>query len=148
VEQVGTLRDSLRWSAVQGNSAGATDAFQALRFARLLLARSSRARAQSGQALWEMRHGELMPTQAFLYKTFLGSPLKLWASVGHWLIWHFNLDLYTEKQRPQVRARTQVISGFGLPPVRGSAIPPGPARSNQPRGRGAQLRSSSNLPRA
>jgi hypothetical protein len=48
------------------------------------------------------------PTQAFLYKTFLGSPLKLWASVGHWLIWHFNLDLYTEKQRPRVRACTQV----------------------------------------
>ena len=46
------------------------------------------------------------PTQSFVYKTFLGSPLKLWASVGHWLIWHFNLDLYTEKQRPRVRPRS------------------------------------------
>ena len=45
------------------------------------------------------------PTQSFLYKTFLGSPLKLWASVGHWLIWHFNLDLYTEKQRPRVNPK-------------------------------------------
>ena len=43
------------------------------------------------------------PTQSLVYKTFLGSPLKLWASVGHWLIWHFNLDLYTEKQRPRAR---------------------------------------------
>ncbi len=75
------------------------------------------------------------PTQAFLYKTFLGSPLKLWASVGHWLIWHFNLDLYTEKQRPRVRARTQVrvISGFSLPPVRGSTTSPGPAREDASR---------------
>lgn len=45
-------------------------------------------------------------TQSFVYKTFLGSPLKLWASVGHWLIWHFNLDLYTEKQKPRVRPRS------------------------------------------
>ncbi len=38
----------------------------------------------------------------FLFKTFLGSPLKLWASVGHWLIWHFNLDLYKENQKTRV----------------------------------------------
>ncbi len=34
--------------------------FQASRFARLLLARSSRAPAQIKQAAWETRHGELM----------------------------------------------------------------------------------------
>ncbi len=34
---------------------------------------------------------------------FLGSPLKLWASVGHWAIWHFDINKYTEKQRPRVR---------------------------------------------
>jgi omega-6 fatty acid desaturase (delta-12 desaturase) len=32
------------------------------------------------------------PVEKFLYKTFLGSPLKLWASVGHWAIWHFDLS--------------------------------------------------------
>ena len=32
------------------------------------------------------------PLEKFLYKTFLGSPLKLWASVGHWAIWHFDLS--------------------------------------------------------
>ena len=42
------------------------------------------------------------PVARFVYRTFLGSPLKLWASVGHWLIWHFDLDLYTEKQKPRV----------------------------------------------
>lgn len=40
--------------------------------------------------------------RAALFKIFLGSPLKLWASVGHWAIWHFNLNLYTEKQKPRV----------------------------------------------
>lgn len=42
--------------------------------------------------------------QKTLFKIFLGSPLKLWASVGHWWLWHFNLDLYTDKQKPRVRA--------------------------------------------
>ena len=32
------------------------------------------------------------PVERFLYTTFLGSPLKLWASVGHWWIWHFDLN--------------------------------------------------------
>lgn len=32
------------------------------------------------------------PVERFLYKTFLGSPLKLWASIGHWWIWHFDLS--------------------------------------------------------
>ncbi len=41
--------------------------------------------------------------QKTLFKVFLGSPLKLWASVGHWWLWHFNLDLYTDKQKPRVR---------------------------------------------
>jgi omega-6 fatty acid desaturase (delta-12 desaturase) len=43
------------------------------------------------------------PVQKSIYKTFLGSPLKLWASVGHWWIWHFDLNKYTEKQKPRVR---------------------------------------------
>lgn len=42
--------------------------------------------------------------KAFLFKTFLGSPLKLWASVGHWLIWHFDLGKFSENQKPRVRA--------------------------------------------
>jgi hypothetical protein len=42
------------------------------------------------------------PLQKTLYQVFLGSPLKLWASVGHWWIWHFDLSKYTEKQKPRV----------------------------------------------
>lgn len=30
--------------------------------------------------------------ESFIYRTFLGSPLKLWASIGHWWIWHFDLS--------------------------------------------------------
>lgn len=35
-------------------------------------------------------------------KTFLGSPLKLWASTFHWAMWHFDINKFTEKQRPKV----------------------------------------------
>lgn len=35
-------------------------------------------------------------------QVFLGTPLKLWASVGHWLVWHFDLNKYTPKQRTRV----------------------------------------------
>ena len=54
------------------------------------------------------------PVQGALYKFFLGSPLKLWASVGHWAIWHFNLDLYTEKQRPRVLVSLAACALFAL----------------------------------
>lgn len=39
----------------------------------------------------------------FFFKVFLGTPLKLWASVGHWALWHFDLSKYTPKQHPRVR---------------------------------------------
>jgi omega-6 fatty acid desaturase (delta-12 desaturase) len=42
------------------------------------------------------------PAMAAVYKTFLGSPLKLWASIGHWAIWHFDLSKYSENQKPRV----------------------------------------------
>ena len=48
------------------------------------------------------------PLQKRIVSSVLGSPLKLWASVGHWLIWHFNLSLYTERQRPRVRLRLRL----------------------------------------
>jgi len=60
------------------------------------------------------------PVQGALYKFFLGSPLKLWASVGHWAIWHFNLDLYTEKQRPRVLVSLAACALFafvGIPTI-------------------------------
>jgi len=49
---------------------------------------------------------------AWVYKTFLGSPLKLWASVGHWAIWHFDLNKYTEQQRPRVLASLAAVFTF------------------------------------
>lgn len=50
--------------------------------------------------------------KAVLYKTFLGSPLKLWASVGHWLIWHFDLNKYTEAQQTRVKISLAAVFGF------------------------------------
>lgn len=44
------------------------------------------------------------PVQRSILRTFLGSPLKLWASVGHWAVWHFDVSLYTERQKPKVCA--------------------------------------------
>lgn len=37
-----------------------------------------------------------------VFKAFLGSPLKSWASVGHWLIYHFDLQKYSAKQQDRV----------------------------------------------
>ncbi|CAL8462214.1 g1745 [Coccomyxa elongata] len=52
--------------------------------------------------------------QKTLFKVFLGSPLKLWASVGHWWLWHFNLDLYTDKQKPRVLVSLAAVAAFAL----------------------------------
>ena len=49
---------------------------------------------------------------ASVYKTFLGSPLKLWASVGHWALWHFDLNKYTEQQRPRVLVSLAAVAAF------------------------------------
>ena len=48
----------------------------------------------------------------WIYKTFLGSPLKLWASVGHWAIWHFDLNKYTEQQKPRVITSLVAVFAF------------------------------------
>ena len=42
------------------------------------------------------------PAMAAVYKTFLGTPLKLWASIGHWALWHFDLNKYSDNQKPRV----------------------------------------------
>lgn len=60
------------------------------------------------------------PLQKTLYQVFLGSPLKLWASVGHWWIWHFDLNKYTEKQKPRVLISLAAVAAFafiGLPAI-------------------------------
>ena len=38
-----------------------------------------------------------------IFKFFLGTPLKLWASVGHWALWHFDISKFTQRQRARVR---------------------------------------------
>ena len=48
--------------------------------------------------------------KGWLFKTFLGSPLKSWASVGHWLIWHFDTTKYSDKQQNRVSMSTQKFS--------------------------------------
>lgn len=50
--------------------------------------------------------------KGWLFKTFLGSPLKSWASVGHWLIWHFDLSKYSEKQQDRVKISLAAVYGF------------------------------------
>lgn len=50
--------------------------------------------------------------KGWLYKTFLGSPLKSWASVGHWLIWHFDTTKYTEKQQDRVKISLAAVYAF------------------------------------
>eukprot|EP01023_Acetabularia_acetabulum_P043447 TRINITY_DN433_c0_g1_i4.p1 TRINITY_DN433_c0_g1~~TRINITY_DN433_c0_g1_i4.p1 ORF type:complete len:420 (-),score=52.73 TRINITY_DN433_c0_g1_i4:211-1470(-) len=42
------------------------------------------------------------PVQAFFFKYFLGTPLKLFASIGHWILLHFDITKYNKKQRPAV----------------------------------------------
>lgn len=37
-----------------------------------------------------------------VYKFFLGTPLKLFASVGHWALWHFDINKFSAKQRQRV----------------------------------------------
>ncbi len=52
--------------------------------------------------------------QRTLFKIFLGSPLKLWASVGHWALWHFDLSLYTDKQKPRASPCSQPVATLSL----------------------------------
>ncbi|GLI71324.1 hypothetical protein VaNZ11_016484 [Volvox africanus] len=52
------------------------------------------------------------PTTAAFFRVFLGTPLKLWASVGHWLVWHFDLKKYTPKQQTRVIISLAVVYGF------------------------------------
>lgn len=54
------------------------------------------------------------PTMAWVYKTFLGSPLKLWASIGHWAIWHFDLSKYSDNQKTRVMISIAAVSAFIL----------------------------------
>jgi omega-6 fatty acid desaturase (delta-12 desaturase) len=54
------------------------------------------------------------PTAAAIYKTFLGSPLKLWASVGHWAAWHFDLNKYSDAQKPRVIISLAAVAAFAF----------------------------------
>lgn len=68
----------------------------------------------------EAKMAEWDGVTAGLFKFFLGTPLKLWASVGHWAIWHFDLNKYTEKQKPRVIvsiAATAAFAAFVLGPL-------------------------------
>eukprot|EP00889_Picochlorum_renovo_P007913 jgi/Picre1/34943/NNA_002409.t1 len=52
------------------------------------------------------------PAYAWVYKTFLGTPLKLWASIGHWAVWHFDLNKYSENQKPRVIISLVAVAAF------------------------------------
>ena len=60
------------------------------------------------------------PLQKTLYTVFLGSPLKLWASIGHWALWHFDLNKYSEAQKPRVMISLAAVFAFmaiGFPTI-------------------------------
>jgi omega-6 fatty acid desaturase (delta-12 desaturase) len=42
------------------------------------------------------------PAMSMLFKIFRATPLKLWGTIWHWLVYHFDLNKYTEKQKPRV----------------------------------------------
>lgn len=52
------------------------------------------------------------PVLRAVYQAFLGTPLKLWASIGHWWIEHFDLDKYTEVQKPRVIVSLAAVFAF------------------------------------
>jgi omega-6 fatty acid desaturase (delta-12 desaturase) len=47
-------------------------------------------------------------------KFFLGTPLKLWASVGHWALWHFDIRKFTVKQRARVFVSWAAVAAFAF----------------------------------
>nr|AEK76074.1 chloroplast delta-12 fatty acid desaturase [Chlamydomonas sp. ICE-L] len=53
-------------------------------------------------------------TAAGLFRFFLGTPLKCFASIGHWAIWHFNLGLYKENQKPRVIVSWLACAAFAF----------------------------------
>jgi omega-6 fatty acid desaturase (delta-12 desaturase) len=53
-------------------------------------------------------------TRGRIFKFFLGTPLKLWASVGHWALWHFDISKFTERQRPRVYVSWAACAAFAL----------------------------------
>lgn len=39
-------------------------------------------------------------------------PLRCWASIGHWLVWHFNLGLYRPSERNRVKISLACVFAF------------------------------------
>lgn len=50
--------------------------------------------------------------KASIFKFILGSPLKCFASIGHWAIWHFDLNKYTPRQKPRVIVSLAAVFAF------------------------------------
>ncbi|KAL6772039.1 FAD6 [Auxenochlorella protothecoides x Auxenochlorella symbiontica] len=46
------------------------------------------------------------------WKLALGSPVKCWASIGHWLLWHFDASKFTAKQMPRVLVSWAAVAAF------------------------------------
>eukprot|EP00884_Botryococcus_braunii_P003617 jgi/Botrbrau1/13256/Bobra.0074s0005.2 len=52
------------------------------------------------------------PVHKFLFQSFLGTPLKLWASVGHQLFGHFQVDKFTKEQQQRVIVSLAAVAAF------------------------------------
>eukprot|EP00210_Caulerpa_lentillifera_P001843 g1772.t1 len=57
---------------------------------------------------------ELDSIQRPLFAAFLASPLKCWASIGHWWELHFDKDKFTAKQLPKVIISWSIVGAFAL----------------------------------
>eukprot|EP00803_Ostreobium_quekettii_P005669 evm.model.scf_2828.1 EVM.evm.TU.scf_2828.1 scf_2828:2413-3747(-) len=60
------------------------------------------------------------PAWQWSLRLMLGSPLKCFTSIAHWAMLHFNINLYTEKQRPRVLVSWAAVAAFvvlGFPAI-------------------------------
>ena len=55
---------------------------------------------------------EMSPFMRKATQALLGSPLKMFASIGHWAKWHFDLGLYKKTEKPRVLTSIASCAAF------------------------------------
>ena len=55
---------------------------------------------------------EFGPVLWSVYSVFMASPLKCWASIGHWMAYHFDRKKFTERQMPRVIVSWLAVAAF------------------------------------
>eukprot|EP00210_Caulerpa_lentillifera_P006821 g6520.t1 len=57
---------------------------------------------------------QMGPIARNLFVTFFATPLKCWASIGHWWAYHFDKEKFTSKQLPKVIVSWLAVGAFAL----------------------------------